>query len=599
MTSVAFALGSGAWATYLFEPVNPVTRSLLFLIPFALFAVGLIYDIARKDTTSKLPPVVAQLISLQRRSYLKMMSYQEMLQQLSPQQRSELGKLIAGKPDGGQFMVMGRGKSSRVGAITRFVLLNLALGAALLALHAALVWIALPDAAQIAQIAQHVQLHLLKEASGKIRYKSVANELYAPLDNMSNAMQEAVIMREDPAFRMHWGFNPRRKLISVGMSVAHVATFGMVGRKQGGSTITEQLAKNLFLSGDSGLFSGIRRKFKEQILAFKLEAYYSKDEILEMYLNLVHFGRGAQGVEAAARLYFNRQSDELDQVDAYEAAIFAQSLTAPTQNNCVRNREDTENTVALLRAFGASGERASYPAIEKYLEAQKRGDKEHARQYNVAKAKLRNLNAERRLDAMPLSEIINEIRTRERTAVQVRNLFEKMGMPIKEALLAQTIERCVQNGQRDLIVPEPGYFLDWILPEIRQSDYFDDLNGDFTVVTTMDARMQRFAQEAMKATFRNSANNGLFSQENMPQAALIAMTPNGAVQAMMGGARRAGRLQSRHACGTAARLDLQALRLSDRVRAGLDAGKDRQRSARRKELAEQFARLFADAGAPD
>ena len=92
---------------------------------------------------------------------------------------------------------------------------------------------------------------------------------------------------------------------------------------EGGSTITQQLAKVLFLTPDKSL----ERKLKEAVLALELERRYSKDRILEMYLNQIYFGHGAYGVEAAARTYFGKSVSELTSA---EAALLAGLPKAPT-----------------------------------------------------------------------------------------------------------------------------------------------------------------------------------------------------------------------------------------------------------------------------
>lgn len=451
LINAGLAIMTGAWATYLLEPADPITRLRLFLFPVGLFGAALLYDLARKRD-ALLPPVIAQIIGLQRRSY------QDMLGRLSREQRSELSRIFAGKQGGdsesGQINTLPRRSSiSRVKFALRFALINLAVIVALALFHAAAVWFALPNARQIDQIAQHLQLQLSKDAAGTLGFRGVVNELYAPIDHISQAMQDAVIAREDARFLSHWGWDWRGKLRAGVKSAVYFATLGRVGGRQGGSTLTEQLAKNLFLSADRGLFSGLRRKFKERVLAFKLEAAYDKPRILEMYLNRVYFGRGAYGVETAARLFFNKSSEEISTLNDYEAAILAQSLTRPTAYNCASNPD--------------------------------------------------------------------------RAATEARKLLEKMGKPVQDAQLKQTVARCAENGKRNLKIPEAGYFRDWIVPQLRQADYFDDLQGEFTVVTTMNARMQRVAQDAFDAAIPY--------RENMPQAALVAMTPDGAVRAMMGG----------------------------------------------------------------
>lgn len=455
LISAGLAAASGAWATYLFEPVNPATRAFLFLIPLALFGAGLVYDVARKRATL-LPPVITRIVRFERRSF------QDVLDGLSAQERSELGRMFAGGAENHQGgMAIYRKRAARSWLpLARFIGLNLGIAMALLLLHAAGVWLFLPDRIQIDQIAQHVQLQLRKTPQG-IEFGGVINELYTPIDSLSEEMQAAVIAREDARFLSHWGWDWRGKLRALSKSAAYIATFGHFGGKQGGSTITEQLAKNLFLSAERGLFSGARRKFKERILAFKLETYYDKPRLLEMYLNRAYFGKGAYGVETAARLYFNRQPNELHDMNIYEAAILAQSLPRPNAYNCVANPD--------------------------------------------------------------------------RAAKETRKLLTEMGKPIDEARLSATVERCAQNGQRSLKTPEVRYLRDWIVAQIEAADYAKYLQGDFTVVTTMNARIQRFAQDAITAAFDRAEQHGLLSPENAPQAALVMLTPDGAVRAMLGG----------------------------------------------------------------
>ena len=456
LVSAGLAAASGAWATYLFEPVNPAAQVSLFVIPFALFGAGLAYDLAHKRA-ALLPPVMTRIVRFERRSF------QAVLDGLSAQERSELGRMFAGGAENQQGgMAIYRKRAARSWRpLARFVGVNLGIAVALLLLHAAGVWLFLPDNAQIDQIAQHVQLQLRKTPQGVIEFGGVINELYTPIETISEATQAAVIAREDSRFLSHWGWDWRGKLRAMSKSAAYLATFGQFGGKQGGSTITEQLAKNLFLSADRGLFSGLRRKFKERILAFKLETHYDKLRILEMYLNRVYFGKGAYGIETAARLYFNRQPGELRDMDAYEAAMLAQSLPRPNAYNCVANPE--------------------------------------------------------------------------RATKETRKLLTGMGMPIDEARLTATVERCARNGQRSLNIPEVRYLRDWIVAQINAADYAKHLRGDFTVVTTMNARVQRFAQDAVTATFARAEQNGLFSWGNAPQAALVMLTPDGAVRAMLGG----------------------------------------------------------------
>ena len=118
---------------------------------------------------------------------------------------------------------------------------------------------------------------------------------------MPKPLREAVIATEDARFYSHYGVDP------MGIARAIYQNFRRGRIVEGGSTITQQLAKVLFLTPDKSL----ERKFKEAILAMELERRYSKDRILELYLNQIYFGHGAFGVEAAARTFFGKGVGEL------------------------------------------------------------------------------------------------------------------------------------------------------------------------------------------------------------------------------------------------------------------------------------------------
>jgi penicillin-binding protein 1A len=120
-------------------------------------------------------------------------------------------------------------------------------------------------------------------------------------------MVDALIATEDHRFYAHHGIDLRRTI------AAGLHTFS--GSRQGGSTITQQLARNLY-PDEIGRAPTLTRKVKELITAFKIETVYSKDEILETYLNTVPFLYNAYGVEMAARTYFGKSADQLDIVES-------------------------------------------------------------------------------------------------------------------------------------------------------------------------------------------------------------------------------------------------------------------------------------------
>ena len=131
-------------------------------------------------------------------------------------------------------------------------------------------------------------------------------------------LPKAFIAIEDRRFYHHWGIDP------VGVTRAFVRNMSGRGPMQGGSTLTQQLAKNLFLTQERTM----ARKVQEAILAFWLERKFSKEQILELYLNRVYFGSGAYGVEAAARKYFGHGARE---TTLPEAAMLAGLMKAPTK----------------------------------------------------------------------------------------------------------------------------------------------------------------------------------------------------------------------------------------------------------------------------
>jgi penicillin-binding protein 1A len=164
-----------------------------------------------------------------------------------------------------------------------------------------------------------------------------------PLAELPAHVPNAFIAIEDHRFRSHFGVDP----VGIGRAVA----VNFAGRRgmQGGSTLTQQLAKNLFLTQERTL----SRKIQEAILALWLESKYSKDQILELYLNRVYFGSGAYGVDAAARKYYNKSARALT---LQEAATLAGLMVAPSRLAPNRNpegaQERAEQVIAAMKREG-------------------------------------------------------------------------------------------------------------------------------------------------------------------------------------------------------------------------------------------------------
>jgi len=177
----------------------------------------------------------------------------------------------------------------------------------------------------------------LMSADGKLlaEYRW-ANREWVALDRISPNVVNALIATEDHRFYSHWGLDWRRTASSVVLTLR--------GDPQGGSTITQQLARNLFPE-EIGRSRTLARKLKEAITALKIEASYTKPEILETYLNTVPFLYNAYGIEMAARTYFDKSADKLN---VLESATLIGMLKGTAYYNPVLNPERAQarrNTV--------------------------------------------------------------------------------------------------------------------------------------------------------------------------------------------------------------------------------------------------------------
>ncbi|WP_442879686.1 penicillin-binding protein 1A [Bartonella sp. CB189] len=141
------------------------------------------------------------------------------------------------------------------------------------------------------------------------------HRLYLPIQSIPKILKDAFISAEDKNFYHHFGLDPEglsRALIN------NIRNIGSGKRPEGASTITQQVAKNFLLNSDATL----ERKLKEAILAMRIERTYSKDHILELYLNEIYLGHGSYGVAAASLVYFNKSVNELTlEQCAYLAAL--------------------------------------------------------------------------------------------------------------------------------------------------------------------------------------------------------------------------------------------------------------------------------------
>ena len=256
-------------------------------------------------------------------------------------------------------------------------------------------------------------------------------------------LPQAVIATEDRRFYDHKGVD----LIGVARAIYVNLKAGRI--VQGGSTITQQAAKNLFLSPERSL----KRKVQEVLLAFWLEYKFSKDQILTIYLNRVYLGAGTYGVAAAARKFYARSAKRLT---LYQSAVIAGLLKAPSRLNPARNPK------------GASA----------------------------------------------------------RANVVLANMVAAGYLTTKQAKSARRISsRAAARPTQNRL---GRYFADWILGQLP--GYVGRPGTDIVIKTTLDAGLQKSAETVIKQAIAKHGRAARFAQ-----AALVTLSPDGAVRAMVGG----------------------------------------------------------------
>lgn len=161
------------------------------------------------------------------------------------------------------------------------------------------------------------------------------NRVMVPLSKIPPDLIHAFVATEDQQFYEHHGVNPVRiiKALIIDMTTG--------AKVQGASTITQQLARNAFLNPEKTW----ERKIKEAVLAIQLESQYSKDEIMQFYLNKINFGSGAWGVQTAAQTYFGK---DVDQLNLAECALLAGLVKAPNYYSPFRNPDKAKQRQRIV-----------------------------------------------------------------------------------------------------------------------------------------------------------------------------------------------------------------------------------------------------------
>jgi penicillin-binding protein 1A len=300
----------------------------------------------------------------------------------------------------------------------------------------------LPDTRDLLSRAPSADITLMDARGRLIARRGLIFGRIVDSRSLPSYVPNAFIAIEDKRFRAHIGLDP------IGLVRAAAENF-IAGRVvQGGSTLTQQLAKNLFLESRRSM----DRKFQEALLALYLESRFNKDQILTLYLNRVYFGAGVYGIEAAAERFFGRSATALS---LPEAAMLAGSVKAPTRFNPLADADASlARSVMVLRAMEDAG-------------------------------------------------------------------FISHATRLAAAAVRPRVQRASST-------PDSGYFVDWVVAQIP--GFAGEANEPLIVETTFDVDAQREAERAVETGL---AREG--AKLHVGEAALVAMTPDGAVRAMVGG----------------------------------------------------------------
>lgn len=240
--------------------------------------------------------------------------------------------------------------------ILKFFLLSSIVCAIVLAIYLYLLTRSLPDVTKISRIIPN-ETTKIYSVDGVIlaELHKEENRIIVPYSRISDTIKKSVVAMEDARFYKHHGVDPYGILRAIVISFLHRSRISAT------STITQQLARHLFLTKKRK----ISRKINEILLALKIERNYTKEEILEMYLNQVYWGHNAYGIESASNLYFNKNAKDLS---VAESAMLTGILQAPEMYSPFRNYE-----LAMRRKNIVLGRLLKTKVINKS-------------QYNVAKA---------------------------------------------------------------------------------------------------------------------------------------------------------------------------------------------------------------------
>ena len=183
--------------------------------------------------------------------------------------------------------------------------------------------IGLPDYKKLSNYQPPISSRVYSENSNLIAEYAIEKRLFIPFDSVPNKVINSFLSAEDKNFFKHPGIDAKGILRAL---LKNIKNISQNKRLEGASTITQQVAKNFLLTNEVSM----KRKIKEAILAFRIERAYTKERILELYLNQIYLGQGTYGIAAASLEYFDKSIKELNY---QEAALLAALPKAPSKYN--------------------------------------------------------------------------------------------------------------------------------------------------------------------------------------------------------------------------------------------------------------------------
>ncbi|MDE6240749.1 MAG: transglycosylase domain-containing protein [Muribaculaceae bacterium] len=310
-------------------------------------------------------------------------------------------------------------------------------------------------------------------------FRNTGNRVYADFDEISPAVVDALIATEDARFEDHSGIDVRA-LFRVAFKTL------LMGKRNagGGSTITQQLAKQLYTPPSDGLLDRAMQKPVEWMIAIKLERFYSKEEILKMYLNQFDFLYNAVGIKSAAKVYFNKDAADLN---IPEAATLVGMVKNPSYFNPVRHPER-----ALARR-------------NVVLDQMRKADM-------ITEAEYESLCSE------PLDLDFHRVDHKEGLAPYFREELRRY-LTAKKPVRSTYPEWDQQRFVDDSIAWANNPLYGWVEKNPKpDGTKYDIYNDGLKIYSTIDSRMQTYAEQSVNEHMRDLQNNFFKEKRNSPTA---------------------------------------------------------------------------------